>query len=579
MNKTFYRLNELVSVPLSDKFQEEGKWQGMYYEAQGERGVALVAGECVEPSPIEVDLKVSGWHRIYIALGTVAAPSAVGVSLSGDKGKTVITPTNVTVVAGVCKWNGYEYAEESFYKAADLTGQKIIFEKPAILKRAGASVVLYIRVEEMSDAEVNEYKASGKEKRIMWHFDYDYLTDQDYDDAEEYLGRLKMIEHGNGDILNHECFIEMYPNRFNEDKTPWKKDFGMRGRVDKYLKRQWEIKSLLSKTARDMGMKIYGGYRVERGDFQIPYDPSVSNDGAYKRFPEFCCKTRDGKSINALSFAYAQVREMMTESILDTLPDDWDGVSLYFHRGVWISFEKPVVDEVFKRYGVDARRLPRSDARLHGVHCLFITEFIRKLKMALDKKAERAGRAGYEINVVAFYDAQSSKYFGLDVETLLKEKLIDSVSQGLMAHYEDIDDCLDQNGLIDLEKYTAKKQKGFTIVRRYSDDAEIILNGAKGFLNIQKKYGGEFYAALAWENKDYPYQLDLAKKIYEAGAEKLISWNGNHQAKSCSKLCGIKACGDKEKILKGEAEVFSYSFRLTDINGSDISEFDPNWRG
>jgi len=71
----------------------------------------------------------------------------------------------------------------------------------------------------------------------------------------------------------------------------------------------------------------------------------------------------------------------------------------------------------------------------------------------------------------------------------------------------------------------------------------------------------------------------LSKKLYEIGVEKFISWNANHQAKFCARIQGIKTCGDKQRILDGSYKISQRTFRLTNINGSDISEFDPNWRG
>lgn len=579
MNKTFYNLKELVSVPLSDKYQEEGKWQGMYYESEGKAGIALVAGECIDPPAIELDLEAKGWHRIYIALGGLGGKSAVGVSISGEDGKTVIAPTNIEYYNNVWNWGGYNFGEESFFKATDLTGKKLIFEKPASLDVGGVSVVLYVRIEEMSDSEVAEYLKSGSEKRILYHFDQDYTSEMDYKTAEDYLGRMKMLEHGNGEIIDHECFLEMYSGTYNTDKTPWKNHGKSQQRLSKFIDRQVELKRLFSETANKMNMKIYGGYRIEMGDFTVPYNPSYANDGAWETYSEFCCMTRDGKPINVLSYAYPEVRKMMVDNILKTLPDEWDGVSLYFHRGLFVSFEKPVLDEVKKRFCVDARRLPRKDERLQEVQCGYITEFIRELTVALKEKADKVGHERYKINIVTLYSAAISKEFGCDVETLLKEKLIDSVSQGIMGHYETIDDCIAEDGLIDLNKYSAKKKCGYTIIRNFADDVDIIVDGAKEFLDIQKKYGGEFYAALGWENRSYSYQCELSKKLYEIGVEKFISWNANHQAKFCARIQGIKTCGDKQRILDGSYKISQRTFRLTNINGSDISEFDPNWRG
>lgn len=580
MNKTYFNLADYVTTPLSNYFQEEGKWQRLEYEAKGEKGLGLVAGRVIDAGEAVIDLKVKGWHKIYLALGTIGGQSEMQISLSNGGGKTIVAPTNIDVVEGVFRWQGYDYVEESFFKAVDLTDNKIILKQAQNLESMPCAVIFYIRLEEMSEKEVEEYKNSRNEKRIMYHFDQDYFAECDFNCSEDFLGRLNMLEDGNGEIIIHEVFNEAYYDvNYNSDKTPWESTGKRVENVKKALLMKDDIHKALADRAHKLGMKIYAGHRITTSDFVYAYNPNLYNDGTVDKYPEYSCKTRDGRAIKVLSFAFDKVQDLSIEKIVNNLPDNYDGVSLFFHRGLYIAFEQPVIDEVMKRYGVDARRLPRSDYRYHTVACEFITNYIRKLKFALKEKAEKLNHEDYKINLVVLFDATATKYYGCDVEILLKEKLIDSVSQGLMTHFEEIDDCLDGDGLIDMDKYINKRNKKFVQRRYFGDDSEHVCAGIKEFLEIQKKYGGDFYAALGWENKDYQYQLDLAKYIYNAGAEKIISWNANHIAKYGSKLEGVKSCGNKEKILKGECKVVSDNFRVISLNGNDISEFDPNWRG
>ena len=579
MNKTFYNLKELVNVQVSDKFQEPGMWQAMEYEVEGNKGFGLVVGKFNKVPSIELELNAKGWHKVYIGLGNLrGTTSGIGVSLTNEDGKTVLAPINVGSVNGEPNWGGYLAGEEVLYKMTDLTNQKIVFDKAEWY--AEGSVVLYVRLEEMTDEEVREYKASGKEQRIMYHFDADYFAEQKYSKPTDYVGRLKMLDHGNGDIIIQECFLEESDVNCNKDKMEWVSTWhGIKNLNDDYVKVNREAKKHLGKTAHDMGLKIYAGYRIERGDFHMPWPLNWANDGLADKYPELRCMTRDGKYIDALSYAYPEVRKITIDKILNTMPDDWDGVSLFFHRGVHVALEQPVIDEVQARYGVDARRVPYADERLHSVICEFTTQFIRDLKAELVKKATKANHSEYKINVVTMFDPASSKYFGCDVETLLKEKLIDSYSQGIMTHFENLEGCMAEDGLIDLDKYVEKKQKSIVLCRRYHDDDTMILNGAKAFLEIQKKYGGEFYGALGWKHRNDHQQVDLAKKLYEIGVEKLLAWNANHSARSCTKINGLKACGNKEMALNGGYKSTSRNFKLNNINGTDVSEFDPNWRG
>ena len=580
MNKTFYNLADYVNKPLSTDFQENGKWQRFVYEAKGEMGAGLVCGTCNNPGAIEIDLKVKGWHKVYFALGTMGGPTGIQVEISNQPGKTLLHPTNIDMVEGVFRWQGYDYCEESFFRALDLTDVKFIISKPQNMELDYTQVILYIRVEEMSDKDVEAYKNSGKDKRIMYHFDVDYLAECDYEKPEDYLGRINTLDHGYGDVLVQELFIDSHSDpEYNKNVLTWKGGHTRWNNKEKYRTMSSKVQGVFSKKAHELGMEIYAGYRITMADFKYPFHPSMYNDGLVDKYPQYFCKTRDGREMQVLSYAYKEVHKLSIDKIVSTLPDSWDGVSLFFHRGLYIAFEQPVIDEVKKRYGIDARILKRSDPRLNSVMCEFITDFIRDLKVALKEKADKANHAEYKINVVTLFSHEDTKNYGCDVEALLKEGLIASVSQGLMTHYEEIDDCLDQNGYVDLEKYKEKKKTKFVQRRYFGDDSETVCEGSKQFLEIVKKYGGEYYGALGWENKDYQYQLDLAKDIYNLGVEKLISWNANHIAKYGSKLQGVKACGDKENVLKGDCKVVSNNFRLTVVNGRDLSEFDCNWRG
>jgi hypothetical protein len=156
MNKTFFNLADYVTTPLSNCFQEEGKWQRLEYEAKGEKGVGLVAGKVINAGEAIIDLKVKGWHKIYLALGTIGGQSEMQISLSNGGGKTIIAPTNIDVVEGVFRWQGYDYVEESFFKAVDLTDNKIILKQAQNLESMPCAVIFYIRLEEMTEKERTE---------------------------------------------------------------------------------------------------------------------------------------------------------------------------------------------------------------------------------------------------------------------------------------------------------------------------------------------------------------------------------------------------------------------------------------
>ena len=335
------------------------------------------------------------------------------------------------------------------------------------------------------------------------------------------------------------------------------------------------MKAVYDKAA-GMGMKVLGGIRMNLCDFNIPYN---TNYGFNDRYPEYRAVLRNGDKADFYSYAYPETRKMMIDHILESLPTYFDGVSLFFCRGGFVLFDRPVVDDVKRLYGVDARRLPFADQRLNGVICSYMTEFMRELRLALDERAKKENRKPYLVNTIVLFDTVSSKNFGYDVEAWAKEGLIDSVSQGLMTYYEDLEGVLDKGGLIDLDKYVEKEKKYVIVKRYFGDEKKYLLDAIPDFLRIKEKYGVEFYASMPWESRPYEYYIEIANELFNAGATKLIVWNANHTARRMPAIEACKVAGDREKAASREVSSFRKTVKINKLGGTTKVEFDANWKG
>lgn len=566
---------------LSDR-QISDKWQVVPYETDSVSGNMLLAGECAQPPEIELKLGVKGFYRISLCMTDLCNGGASGaeLSLSGERKRTYVRTSHLECVNGNWRWAGYEYAEEDDFIVADLTGKSLFINKPDN-GRISSCAVLFIRLTPVESDELAELSRQTL-PAIMYHYDEDYYNECDYAAPSEYAGRVELLRYGNGCALINETF---YDDAEITDRNTEVSYIRFRSGIDrtaqKYLRNKTAIKKVVVDAAHSMGLIALAGNRMELGDFVLPYAEQSYNSGEVKRYPEFRCRTRDGRYIAALSYAYPEVRRIAVEKML-RFAEGFDGVSLFFHRGVHVAFEEPVKAAVREKYGVDASLLPFSDKRLSGVLCGFMTEFMRELKAALVEKAARENRPDYKITVVVFYDAESSEQFSLDVKTWVEEGLTDGVAQGLMKHYEDLEGCMsdDDPSLISLGKYVRKRASAPVLKRYYGDDAETVV---KGFGSLKRAVEGskaEVYAALAWEGRTPEYQTALAEKLYAAGAEKFICWNANHIATKLPTLKAIKLVGNKEKLLaEGKTAEFRKVYRILSVGGYDISDFNPNWRG
>lgn len=566
-------LSAIVKEEISDTISKDF-WLKVSYETPDYKGVALFAADSCEPKPITLQLNAKGWYKIYLCIGEITGNDLLQVSLSKDKGMTMIRPSHLSVVDGTASWARFDFAEEVFYRAADLTGQDLIINKPSY-GTIFSSSLYYIRLVPMTDKEVEEYKNPKNTGRMAYHFDNDYINQCDHQTAEDYLGKINMLHAGNADLLIHEC------NTWVENLTQNSPNYFAAKGIEKrkhYAKHFNEVSNLILERAHSYGMKVLTGCRVEAGSSLFPATHRVKEGAAYGE-KGMNLRTREGKYLAAGSYAYPLVREQVIESILARMPENWDGVSIFLHRGILVGFEEPICKYVQEKYGVDARKLPYGDERLTEALCIPMTEFFRELKTALEKRAKQAGKEKYIVNIVGLFSKENCKEFGYDCETWAKEGLIDSVCQGLMGYKENLEDILGENGLIDLEKYREAQKTRHVFIRYFDAHKNVVLPALPAWFELSKKYGIDFYATMPWEHPRHDQQIDMAKTLYEAGAEKLFVWNANHSATKPATIQAIKDCGDKEKIFGENNTTYRKLVRIYSLGINDISTFCVNWLG
>lgn len=572
--EVFYSdLSALAIGNIEDAYLGE-KWLKVSYETTDYKGNALVASERVYPGALTLKLNVQGWYKIYLTLAEVGGTTGIEVSLSKEKKKTFVRPSHLGWVDGTFSWSPFDFAEEVFYKAADLTGQNLIINKPVYGMQYKAALFA-VRLVPMTETEIEEYKNPKNSGRMAYHFDCDYFTECDFEEPSDILGRFDMLHGSNGDLFIHETsaydtdFAAKVPGNLRAETA--KKRILLE---EKYK----EVGKELKEKAHSYGMKILSGCRIGGGNYIWPATHILDN--SYVIGGENCrLQTREGRFLSAGSYAYEAVREAMIERIIKQTPVEWDGVSIFLKRGILVGFEKPICDYVAEKYGVDAKRLPYGDPRLTEALCLPMTQFIKALRERLDVLATENCRGRYALNVVALFEVDNCKEFGYDVEEWAKEGYIDSICQGLMGYKENVEDLLADDGLIDLEKYKEAQKTRHVFTRYYDAKKDIIVGALPQWLEISKKYGVDFYATMPWEHPPYNEQIAMAKALYEAGAEKLFSWNTNHSAQRPATIQAIKDCGDKELITKQEMKEYRKVIRLYSFGGNDVSTFCVNWMG
>lgn len=568
----FYELDKIVKNRSAiSEIHENGKWLALPYESGKYSGTMLCCGEDSEPEPIELDIKLEGWYRIYLGVINASYNYKLGVTV-GDLGKTVvIAPKSRT---WCCNENGNRF----FYRAANMTGQTITLTKPGPFFGCSSSLS-FIEFEEMTEEEIAEYTAT-EGGAMFYHFDEGFLCESTYEKEADYLGTLNLLEGSHGGILCVETVSDKKVfgkgnngDSFTDFIDKYKK--GMELYEEKYRK---TLKPAIVERAHELGFEIYTSNRIMAGDFRLPLSTQMGEGFFLDGNGDKKIKTRDGREIPALSFAYESVRKMVVESVIYAMDGaDYDGVSLSFHRGVFVGFEEPVCREVERRYGIDARVLPTTDERLNKVWQSYITEFLRDMRAGLD---EKFGKGSKKINAIVLADMEANTSFGYDIEGWLKEGLVANISQGLMSWKEDLTDCLDENGLISLDAYRREIEKRIVLTREYKYiDNSPLLPSAVEMEKLCASYGVDFYATLGWDGGSPDITINLARKYKEAGIKKIFSWNTNRKIVTPSLF-------NSERYIAanyddGLTKDFEYpeSFRVLKYGDNDISYFDVNWNG
>lgn len=160
----------------------------------------------------------------------------------------------------------------------------------------------------------------------------------------------------------------------------------------------------------------------------------------------------------------------------------------------------------------------------------------------------------------------------------VREGLIDSASQADMEIYEDLTDCMDDKApnIIDLEKYKQQFAKRQVICRHYGTDVDKVCAHIPEFKALEEKYGIKVYHVLPWVHTVAPEEyMDAVEQMKRCGAERFLAWNTNHMMPNRPEFLLASCIGND---LGVDTQLRSF-YRVLSLDGVDISQFVPNWRG
>lgn len=569
MNNNEIIISDLEKVSLSGEHISDQlhktKWTSVPYESSFVSGRLLLAGEMTSPPEITLRLRLYGKYKIFVGTLNMKSANYFMLRLSSDRSFTAMrNPT----VGSKHRWTPVEYFEEFYWRSCELSGEDLILKKPEAYFDNAASLA-WIRLVPISDEEwINEISYSSSDV-IHTHIDEDPNAEQASDSDEELLTRHSPLMGGDVASVSYEISFDYDTPEYGDCTNLLRKDAVWQSGDESFVRVKDRAYKLRVNEAHRSGRKIYAANRMSVAAFTPPYtNQQWCRKSFVESHPEYYCKTRDGRTVNACSYAFPEVRSFVVNTLASHMKYGFDGVTLIFHRGIHIGFEEPVKCRFRELYPeVDPKRLPFSDPRLSRVLCEFMTAFMRELKSALGDR---------EINIITEYTPETSRNFGIDVEELARLGLVSSVYQGIMEVCEDLDGCLASDGLIDMNLYK-NKLKSEPIIKRYHHTSiEKTIDGAKKYLEILKDTEVRFAATLPWPHRVSPEEYGNWKsRLREIGVNEFLSWNTNHLMYDLPELHAMMY--DTRAVTPEKYTVNRY--RTLSLFGSDISTFDPNWRG
>ncbi len=568
----FSNLYEIVkNKEAVSEYQRNDTWGLLPYEAGYVTGTALVTRDIARVDDLVLSPKLTGWHKIFICSCRMDGGFALRVKFDNEERFATICNSFHNSPAS---WHRNEYFEEIFWCCADLTDREIILHKD------GERIAMYswIRFVPMTEEEIAEYKdyvnADGR-RNLHVHFDNDTNLYLGADKLENFTDLMYAVKDTDTKI----CTQEIMDDYVGEEDMPDEHERALDARAFRYCQENIKASKIMDDVVKSrlemlhgMGIKMYAGFRLSLGYNMAPSAPLAPY--AITKNSALYCETRDGRFPPICSYTYPETRRFSIDYIKRAVKRGYDGVTLIAHRGVLMAFEKPVRDIFEKRYGtdIDVRRVPMDDPRIKDIWGEFFVQFVRELRAGLDAEFGRH----IPINITVGYTPECARRTGVDIEMLCKEGLIDHFCCEAMDHYEHIPECIDEDGLIDLEKYEKHLREKYVVCRSIGGNWGLFKEGVPQFLEIAKKYGVEFFAGMSPSGGNAEQRLEWIQGLRDLGATSFSFFNYCHD-------CSRDRTSVHAAAKTGHTPNLEYCrpnfYRVLSFDGYDMSTYVSTWRG
>lgn len=483
----------------SDK-PRKGHWMKLPYEMRadtgGHKGTAIWCGYEADPPEVKLRLGVKGPHAIFVG---IPCGAGLWLKLDGDRAP---------------RWRAnsandyYVNSVDTFFKVADLNEESSLILRPqrhGTKLPAAATHVMLVPLTESEFARLQKDRADTSQRTMAATYDgFSPICARGPHSAEEVLAEVEdyrdtdfgtFIIHGawGGDKTFYPSKIGHMPGADLEDVcADYHRTFI---EATQALARQGiNPLKLLIDGAHDVGMKAIVGIRPAGWSYYQPFN-GLWDSPFYLDHPEWRCVDRVDRGspeLTRLSWAVPEVRAHIIDLLAEQVSFGADGAHVVFNRGYpVVLYEQPFCKLFQTKHGVDPNTISEEDPRVIALRSEIVSTFFKELRAKLASEEQRRGDGRrLEISVMVLGDDENNRQYGVDVASLVKQKLLDVV-------------------------YVYPFDFGATKGARY--DAEF-------FCNTCREQGVPFLPAI-----DPPYdlkgQLPRALELYASGAAGLTYWD------------------------------------------------------
>lgn len=575
-----------------------GKWEAVPYQTRTIQGTMLYSVENVRPQPVTLELGLTGWYKVFVAM-YASAPNLLNLRFTNDPAWAQVGPAHGTVRNRV---------QEFFWRCVNLTGQNLSVECPGGLPKA--SSLAWLRLVPMAEEDVAAYKADQARKdtkRIYATHDiHGNLYSYGPQKTEDWYRILE--NHRDSDVeslsMENNLIYDGEPSTGNPETLAFARA-GDRN-VQYGLKEQItyeRLNALIGYGHRELGIEMYLSLRMGAWGIEFPMDQMYFDNTFLRSHMDQRCVDRLGNYVESASYAYPATRKYIIDFFSNMAATDCDGVEMMFHRvTALILFEKPFMDRFAEKYpGVDPRELPAADRRITDVRCEIMTGFVTELRERIDRERAQRGQPRCKLIARCHCTIHNSKLQGVDVEEWAKRGLIDKVVVYPMLIDEDLSGDIwqdEEKTRIDLKKYEefAMTSEDLVISRRASfeyphtvifppfdgegdpatDEARVAQ-----WQMLTEKYGVKVYHDIQPRQMSTAEMKRRALELYARGAENFSLWDTYSRIPNRAMWTMASRIGHKEELAsfpEGEGTLYT-NHRLLSLGGQNVSMYLPFWGG